>query len=429
MHPKPTSFFFVLILFLALLAPASVQADIDGFKDMRWGSNLADLQQSKKLTLTKEGGKSGTSLYVLENEELRFGKATLTGIHCSFAKERLQGVMLLFSGAKNFAAVKAAAFAKFGESAKIEQSGEEMYNWPGTITNVILSYNRGNQSGLLFMKVKKMPPTTKTATKNIPPATAQQKTAPTPTAGHPPPQPAARPVASPPPSPASLETALDQEPPLPPQPPPPPDNAQGITPEIFALIDQDQALTRMCLETTGPVADSACMQMRQNVERLKELGMCRRSGSSGAFPGAGAIIWYQCQPAVALSPQATPMTSGPAPNQPLPPTIQTMPQQQVAQQTMPQTMGGKPDRCQLIGELFATAAQMRDSGAEPQVAEQELAWQIGSQTPDITIERIRETVELVYFDQEYRSISGDALIQRVSNRCLSGRGPFINSTP
>ena len=72
---------------------------------------------------------------------------------------------------------------------------------------------------------------------------------------------------------------------------------------------------------------------------------------------------------------------------------------------------------------------MRDNGVEPQMVEEELLWQVNSQMPEITIERIRETVELVYFDREYSQNSGEPLIQQVSNRCLSGKGPYGHPLP
>lgn len=417
---KPPSLLIVLLLLLTLLAPAGLRADINGFKGMRWGSNLADLQQTKKLALTKEGGKGTPSLYVLENEELRFGKAALTGIHCSFVKERLQGVILLFSGANNFAAVKNEAFAKFGTSKKIDQGGEEMYNWPGTTTSVVLSYNRKNQSGFLFMKAKKMPPPAKKAEQRKPMPPPPQETAPDKT------PPVAAPSFQPVPSPDDMETALDRAPPLPQQ----PDNAGAMTPEMQALIDRDQVLTQLCWETVGPAADAACVQMRENVERLKEMGLCMQPGSA-ADSADSAVIWYRCGPGATVAPPAAavpPGSQGEA-GPSVPPVDPAGQQQTIAPPETSQAGEDKVQRCRRVGELFAAAARMRDNGTTPQAAEEELAWQVSSEAPEITIERIRETIELVYFDREYNTISGEALIQQVSDRCLSGRGPFLQPLP
>lgn len=412
--------FWLFLLLILLPAPLlAAKADIDGFKGMRWGSYLTDLQQTKKLVLTKEGGKSGSALYALENEELRFGKATLTGIHCSFTKERLHGVILLFNGSKNFAAMKAEALAKFGESTKVELSGEEMYNWAGTITNTVLSYNQKSQSGFLFMKPKKMPPPPKGAEKRKTAAPVNQNTvldkAPTS------PSPETRPTTSP----ADFETALDNAPPLSQQ-----AVAEAFTPEIQGLIDRDQALTQLCWETVGPAADAACVQMRENIERLQAMGLCVVPGTSGK--SGIEVVWRRCGPAVTAAPPVTPQVAPQMTPQIVPQTTPQMAGGTAAPAfppAVPQLSDEKYQRCRRIGELFATAAQLRDNGVEPLGAEEELVWRVTSDTPEITIERIRETVELVYFDREYAQMSGEPLIQRVSDLCLSGRGPYGQPLP
>jgi len=413
--------FWLFLLLILLPTPLLVaKADIDGFKGMRWGSYLTDLQQTKKLVLTKEGGKSGSALYALENEELRFGKATLTGIHCSFTKERLHGVILLFNGSKNFAAMKAEALAKFGQSTKVELSGEEMYNWAGTITNTVLSYNQKSQSGFLFMKPKKMPPPPKGAEKRKTASPVNQETAldkaPAPKT------PENRPATSP----ADFETALDKAPQL-----SQPAVTEAFTPEIQGLIDRDQALTQLCWETVGPAADAACVQMRENIERLQAMGLCVAPGNSGQ--SGIEVVWHRCGPGVAAVPQATSQAAPQMAPQAVPQTTPQMAGGGTAAPALPpavpQLSDEKYQRCRRIGELFATAAQLRGNGVEPLDAEEELVWRVTSDTPEITIERIRETVELVYFDREYAQMSGEPLIQRVSDLCLSGRGPYGQPLP
>jgi hypothetical protein len=103
-----------------------------------------------------------------------------------------------------------------------------------------------------------------------------------------------------------------------------------------------------------------------------------------------------------------------------------------ASQAIPQTAPPNETRNQLclhIGELFAAAAQMRNNGVEPQIAEGELVWYQSNQFPEITIERIRETVELVYFDQSYAQASGDQLNQQVTRSCVNQRGPYAHPLP
>jgi len=395
----------LLVLLALLLTPPLIlaAADVDGFKGMRWGSSLPDLLKTRKLVLTKDGGAKGASLYTLENEPLRFGKATLIGIHCSFAQERLQGVILLFKGSKDFAAMKTEALARFGESQKIEQGNEEIYNWVGTVTNSVLSYNRSTQSGFLFMKPKKMPPPVKVAEKRKPPVAVDRETA---LDKAPPPKVAEKPR---PTAPVDWETALDKAPPLPEE-----SAGNAISREAQALIDRDQALTRLCWDTVGPAADAACVQMRENVERLKAMGLCMAPGTEG---GSGTeVVWRRCDS------QATARTqTGPPPTSP-----SNAPINQPANAPI---NDAQHPLCRGVGELFATAARLRDNGVSPATAEEELAEQVTSQIPEITMERIREIVELVYFDQEYSGLWGDPLARQVTERCLSGRGPFAHPLP
>lgn len=405
---------FALLLLLPMLLGA--KADVDGYKGMRWGSYLTDLQQTKKLVLTKEGGKSGASLYALENEDLRFGKATLTAIQYSFTKERLGGVILLFSGAKNFAAVKAEALAKYGESQKIEVGGDEMYNWSGANSTTVLSYNPKTQAGFLFLKPKKMPPPVKAAVKK-PTAPADGETAldraPQPKAVE------TRPTTRV----DDMETALDRAPPLPNQP-----TAERFSPEIEAMINRDQALTQLCWETVGPAADAACMEMRANIARLEGLGLCAVPDAAG--PSGTETVWQRCgSPTVASPPVARIEPQSMAQVAPLPANPESPSYAAPNAAPQPQANPTRERLCQQIGELFAAAAAIRDNGAEPRVAEEELAWYQTDQYPEITIERIRETVELVYFDPSYGEARGDQLADQVRRSCLNRRGPFAQPLP
>ena len=377
--------------------------DVDGYKGMRWGAALADLQRTKSLVLTKENQADGSSLYALLNEELRFGKASLSGIHCSFAQDRLQGVILLFSGASNSAAIKTEATAKFGESVTIEQKGEEMYSWVGKSTSILLSYNRRAQTGFLFLKPKNpLKPI-----KGAKPAQATQAAKPQ--------KPA---EIRPTPPVEDIETALDRASmpdasqvaaPGPPvstspssSPSSPASTPEPISPEIQRLIDRDRVLTRQCWGGGDSAANEACRQMRLSVKQLTSLGMCMSPGnSSSAEP---EVIWSRCgqQQAAASTP-----ASAPAPAQENP----------------------KDAICSLVAELFAAAAEARQEGATPMVAEEELLHYQDDQRAPVTIETIRETVELVYFDSAYAAMEGNQLAEKAGNACRSGRGPYARPLP
>lgn len=328
---------------LSLLVVAPVRADIDGFKEMKWGAALSEIQRTRRLVLTKENGPNGSSLYALQDEDLHFGGAVLTGIHCSFSQNHLQGVILLFQGIDDFATMRAEAFSQFGETKRYDQDGEEMYNWGGELTSIVLSFNRDSQAGILFLKSKKPLEQLENPEKET-----------------------------------EQETALDRAPPVVPQGEQAP---EAITPEIQKLINRDQELTPLCWGTVGPEAEAACGRMREGVERLKALGMCNAPGDPGE--GGPETVWYRCNPQVGNRPDDN----------------------------------GKETLCRQIEELFTLAARMRDTDVSPQIAEEELLSQWTGRAPEITRERIRETVELVYFDP-------GLLQHRVHDSCLSGKGPY-----
>ncbi|WP_448875001.1 hypothetical protein [Desulfobulbus propionicus] len=410
------SFVAALCLLLCLGLPTAQARgdDINGFQGMPWGSALTELQKTKKLVLTKENDGSGGSLYALLNESLRFGQATLTGIHCSFVQERLQGVILLFAGAKNYAAVKAEATARYGKPIKVDQSGGEMFTWPGEQTSIVLSYTNNAESGFLFLKPKELPAKSATAKaeqpkppaappKNVPQAGVEDDLALFDQASQ------SQTITV---EPAPGSSSLGNEPGYGDQGTYAPNQEAAtlevISPEIQGLIDRDQALTRLCWETVGPNADQACEAMKENARQLQERGWCMKPGE--AKDGL-QVIWYRCdtgQPATASS------TLPDQPPPPLQPPIAENPRAAV---------------CDLVVELFVAAAEMRDRGITPLAAEEALLQRQGGRARQLAIEHIRETVELVYFDQQYNALTSPALTGMVEDQCLSGQGPYIQPLP
>jgi hypothetical protein len=390
------AFFLVLTLMLA-----QAQADIDGFQGMKWGASLSEIEQTRKLVMTRDSGANDTTLYALENEPLVYGKAKLTGIHCSFVQGRLNGVILLVQGLKEFAALKDEAFARFGDSRKIDQAGEEMYNWTGEITNTILSYNRDTQSGFLFLKQHVMPEPRK-------PVENPQ---------------AARPPEREPAAAEQYHEPARQKPYDEPE-------AEAFAPEIEELIDRDLALTRLCWGTTGPEAENACRQMKENAQRLAALGLCMTPREPGQ-PGPD-ILWSRC-PGPSNGPRPVPV---PAPDPTYRPEHETgyqpgyEPTHEPGYEARGETKPGQEESlCLLVGEMFAAAAQLREEGAPPQIAESELLWYQSAETPEITTERIRETVEEVYFNPELAHVRGDRLRQQITDSCRSGQGPYQQPFP
>lgn len=423
--------FCCLLTVFSLIGNAqAAPTEPNGFLGMRWGANLSELQRSKQLVLTKENDGSGGSLYALQNANMRFGKATLSGIHCSFNQERLQGVILLFAGAKNYAAVKNEATSRYGQPIKVDQKGGEMFTWPGEITSIILSYTKGSESGFLFLKPKKPLPKV-AAPKN---AAQDKKTAPTA------------------PKRSNALDALDQasqgqsmavqpttstaDDPrygrnVPVSPREQSNTIAVISTEVQGLIDRDQALTRLCWDTVGPTADQACAEMKENARRLQDMGWCMQPGE--AKDGL-QVIWSRCASGTVAPAQPVYPSASMAPTQPeyAPQSTYEAPSEPVVQGSVEPAQPSAPAQestCRLVGELFAATADMRERGVTPIAAEEELLQLQTGRGQQLPIENIRETVELVYFDQRYNTQPRNLLPSQVEAECQSGRGPYLQPLP
>lgn len=380
----------LIVFCLLTLMPPRTNAAIDGFRGMRWGDSLEQIQSTRILVQTKENSAEGSALYSVENEELDYGEAKLSGIHCNFLHGKLYSVLLLLKDSKNFTALKAEAFAEFGKTKGEQQGNEELFQWTRDSSDIVLSYNRETQEGFLFLKqrapqVQPALPTPPTpAMTPAPPASSP----PTPRPPEPSPLPPSPAVASPPAVSAPVPGPLAQG----------PDRGQpaaaarhldqAFAPEIQRLIDRDLELTGICWDGVGREHEEACRQMRLNGQRLLDLGLCMTPRP--ADMAGPDFVWSQCQPPVA-------------------------PEERVSDE--------KNDAiCHLIGGMFESTAQLRNEGAPPETAERMLtAYQI-EWAPEITRERIRETVALVYFNPDYARAWGRRLHQQMYQKCMTAKG-------
>lgn len=377
----------LIVFCLLTLMPPMTGAAVDGFRGMRWGDSLEQIQSTRILVQTKENSAEGSALYSLENEELEYGEAKLIGIHCNFLHGKLHSILLLLKDSKNFNALKAEAFAEFGKTKGEQQANEELFQWTRDSSDIVLSYNRETQEGFLFLKqrapqTQPAPPTL--AATQAPPASSP----PAPWPPEPSPLPPSPPVASPPapsmPAPGPLAQEPDRGQPVPSS----RQLDQSFSPEIQRLIDRDLELTGMCWDGVGREHEEACRQMRINGQKLIDLGLCM---TPRPVDMAGPdYIWSQCRPPVA---------------------------------TEVRTSDEKNDAiCHLIGGMFESAAQLRNEGAPPETAERMLTSYQIEWAPEITGERIRETVALVYFNPDFAQAWGRRLHRQMYQKCMTAKG-------
>ena len=148
------------------------RSDPDGFRDIKWGTDISTLKDMEKVESDRS---SNTDLvwYTRRGDLLAIGKAGLANIFYSFWMGNFEGVWIGFEGDENFETLKKELFERFGkvlESAELMKKvdsearrepatirhGEEFYAWWGKNTEMTLSYSRDRHKGTLNINSKRM---------------------------------------------------------------------------------------------------------------------------------------------------------------------------------------------------------------------------------------------------------------------------------
>ena len=151
---------------------AKPRSEPDGFRDIRWGTEISTLGDMEKVEQDKSSN-SDLAWYMRKGDTLAIGKAKLEKIFYSFWMGNFESVWIDFKGDENFETLKKELFERFGkalESAELMKKmdreasrepsaighGEEFYAWWGKITEMSLSYSRDRHKGTLYMNSKVM---------------------------------------------------------------------------------------------------------------------------------------------------------------------------------------------------------------------------------------------------------------------------------
>ena len=121
----------------------------DGFRDLPWGSGLSDIAG---MTATEtDTGLAGVVGYIRPNDVLRIGEAEITNIIYSFWHDQLYTVTIWTQDYSNYEALRSAAFERFGEGSRRNESIER-YIWSDRLTDRMLEYVKEGKYGILWMR-------------------------------------------------------------------------------------------------------------------------------------------------------------------------------------------------------------------------------------------------------------------------------------
>jgi len=140
--------------------------DPDGFRDMKWGTEISTLKDMEEV---EEKTSSGVDLvwYRRKGDTLAMGEAKLKNIFYSFWMGEFESVWIDFEGEENFEALKKDLFERVGKAREPKGSMDKMgkrggersltqrpgafYAWLGKNTEIWLSYSKDRHKGTLTM--------------------------------------------------------------------------------------------------------------------------------------------------------------------------------------------------------------------------------------------------------------------------------------
>jgi len=157
-------FAIFLIGCFASTRPSKSHPDPNGFRDIKWGTEISTLKGMEEVEQDKASAKD-LVWYRRKGDTLAIGEAKLENIFYSFWMGYFEGVWIDFKDEGNFEALKKELFEQFGKSLESEEvmkkmdrgepstigHAEEFYPWWGKYTEMSLSYSKDRHKGTLYI--------------------------------------------------------------------------------------------------------------------------------------------------------------------------------------------------------------------------------------------------------------------------------------
>jgi hypothetical protein len=165
-------FIIFLIGCFASTRSSKPRSDPDGFRGIKWGTEISTLKDLEKVEQDKSTD-SDLVWYTRKGDTLAIGEAKLENIFYSFWTGNFEGVWIDFKGEENFEALKKELFEQFGKALESEGSMRKMgkrtgrerspteragtfYAWWGKNTEMSLSYSEDRHKGTLTINSRRI---------------------------------------------------------------------------------------------------------------------------------------------------------------------------------------------------------------------------------------------------------------------------------
>jgi len=155
----------ILIGCSASVRSSKPHSDPDGFKDIKWGTDIATLKDMEKAGLANPSGKD-IALYTRKEETLAIGKAKIESTFYSFWMGSFESVWIDFEGDENLQALRKELLELYG---KVSESGElrdnrgvrkeqanQIYTWEGENTEIFIFYSKIRHKGNVHLDSRKI---------------------------------------------------------------------------------------------------------------------------------------------------------------------------------------------------------------------------------------------------------------------------------
>jgi hypothetical protein len=149
MAPFQKKFCTLLTILLTFLIFSSLPAfafqnEPDGFRGIKWGTNINALPD---MGLIDSDGE--TKFYIRRNDKMKIGDADVDKIVYGFYKTRFFYVRIKFNNFSNFTRLKETLFSQYGQGDKPNQFMEK-YFWHGAAVSISFNYNEIGKKGEIY---------------------------------------------------------------------------------------------------------------------------------------------------------------------------------------------------------------------------------------------------------------------------------------
>lgn len=145
-------FFVVWALSVALSATAvaaGYKNEPDGFRGVKWGTELSSRKDMQRLAQDK----NGNVYYKRHNDKMQIGDAPLNMVWYREHHHQFESVYMEASGADNQSSLLAALNHRFGPGARASLSAEK-YLWDGPTTRIFVSCDASHTCTVVLMSKK-----------------------------------------------------------------------------------------------------------------------------------------------------------------------------------------------------------------------------------------------------------------------------------